>query len=103
MRLNARAGKIAIGKTPAPQQISRMSTVGEIETALQKLPLEQTQEIAQWLEKYLHRQNQRAAARPAASNPPPVKLPDYATRRRLIFGEKVLPNMILAAREEERW
>ena len=76
-----------------------MSTVVEIETALQELPLEQTKEIAQWLEKYLHQQNQRAAS----DNPSRGALPDYASRRRMIFGEKVLPNMILTAREEERW
>jgi hypothetical protein len=30
-------------------------------------------------------------------------LPDYSARRRRIFGNKILPNMVLAARAEERW
>ena len=80
-----------------------MSTVVEIEAALKGLPLEQTQEIARWLEVYLHQQGQRAVSRPASGSSSPGALPDYATRRRMIFGEKVLPNMVLAAREEERW
>ena len=31
-----------------------------------------------------------------------LNLPDYSARRRLIFGGKVLSNMALVAREEER-
>ena len=30
-------------------------------------------------------------------------LPDYAARRRRIFGDKILPNMVLASRSEDRW
>jgi hypothetical protein len=30
-------------------------------------------------------------------------LPDYAARRRRIFGDKVLPKMVLVSRSEERW
>jgi hypothetical protein len=33
----------------------------------------------------------------------PLKLPDYAARRRMILGDKVLPNMVLLGREQERW
>jgi hypothetical protein len=33
----------------------------------------------------------------------PSPLPDYSARRRRIFGSKILPNMVLAARAEERW
>ena len=40
------------------------------------------------------------AEEPGATAPP---LPDYAARRRRIFGDKVLPNMVLAARAEEPW
>jgi hypothetical protein len=32
-----------------------------------------------------------------------LRLPDYAARRRMIFGDKVLPNMVLLGREQERW
>ncbi|MBM3839314.1 MAG: hypothetical protein FJ398_15370 [Verrucomicrobia bacterium] len=33
----------------------------------------------------------------------PVRWPDAAARRRRIFGDKVLPNLVLLAREEERY
>jgi hypothetical protein len=77
-----------------------MSTVAEIESALKKLPLQHAEQVAQWLEDYLKQQSLTKSA-PTATQP--VKLPDYAARRRQIFGEKVLPNMVLLAREEERW
>ena len=77
-----------------------MSTVVEIESALKQLPLQDAQSIAQWLQKYLDRHNRTP---PPPPNQTSVKLPDYAARRRMIFGEKVLPNMILSSREEERW
>ena len=32
-----------------------------------------------------------------------TELPDYAARRRMILGDKVLPNMVLLGREQERW
>jgi len=77
-----------------------MSTVLEIESALEELPLEQAQEIARWLETHI---SQRASSKTAFSKPAAVKLPDYATRRRILFGGKVLPNMVLLSREGERW
>jgi hypothetical protein len=33
----------------------------------------------------------------------PVRWPDAAARRRRIFGDKVLPNLVLLARELERY
>ena len=77
-----------------------MSTVVEIESALKELPLPQAQEIARWLERHIEHQ---ASSKAASTKPAAVKLPDYATRRRMIFGDKELPNMVLLSREEERW
>jgi len=77
-----------------------MSTVVEIESALKELPLQQAQEIALWLERYI---GQQASLKATSTKPAAVNLPDYATRRRMIFGDKVLPNMVLLSREEERW
>jgi hypothetical protein len=77
-----------------------MSTELEIEAALKELPLKEAQKIAQWLQKYLDRQGVTNAASPPQAR---VSLPDYAGRRRMIFGEKVLPNMVLLGREQERW
>lgn len=39
----------------------------------------------------------------ARSRKRPVRWPDAAARRRKIFGDKVLPNLVLLAREEERY
>ena len=67
-----------------------MSSVTEIEAALRELPLPQAQGVAQWLQTYLDQQAvPRAASMPTAI----LKLPDYAARRRMICGDKVLPNI----------
>ena len=77
-----------------------MSTVLEIESALKELPLQDVQTVAQWVQRYLEEQSR---AKDVLTEQPTVCLPDYATRRRMIFGDKVLPNMVLLARDEERW
>jgi len=40
---------------------------------------------------------------PAARRKRPIRWPDAAARRRRIFGDKVLPNLVLLAREQERY
>ena len=77
-----------------------MSTVVEIESALKQLPLQDAQAIAQWLQKYLDLHH---STQPPSASQTSIKLPDYAARRKIIFGEKTLPNMVLLSREEERW
>ena len=77
-----------------------MSTVAEIEAALKQLPMQEAQEIAQWPQKYLEHQGE---TKTASASQRRLKLPDYAARRRMIFGDKVLPNMALLGREQERW
>ncbi len=77
-----------------------MSTVKEIEAALRELPLPEAQELAQWLQKYL---DQQTASNNTHSTQAPGSLPDYAARRRMTFGDKVLPSMVLLGRDEERW
>ena len=77
-----------------------MSTLVEIETALKELPLQEAQSVAQWLQEHLNQEG------PARNTPAPqvsAKLPDYAARRRRILGDKILPNMVLLGREQERW
>ena len=56
--------------------------------------------LAQWLQKYL---DQRAAADAAQASQPSMRLPDYAARKRMILGDKVLPNMVMLGHEQERW
>ena len=77
-----------------------MSTVLEIEAALKELPLQDVQTVAQWVQQYLEQQGR---AKSAAAVQPAIRLPDYAARRRMIFGDKVLPNMVVTSRDEERW
>jgi len=82
-------------------------SVLEIETAVQQLATPQKWEIARWLMDDLQEAScSQGAAEDSVKNRGPMPeapLPDYATRRRRIFGDKVLPNMVLAARTEGRW
>jgi hypothetical protein len=77
-----------------------MRKVTGIRDALKQLPVEEAQNIAQWLQRHLEHQGDTQT--PSASQTP-LKLPDYAARRRMILGDKVLPNMVLLGREQERW
>jgi hypothetical protein len=43
------------------------------------------------------------AVPPPSSHRKPVRWPDGAVRRRKIFGDRELPNLVLLAREEERF
>jgi hypothetical protein len=80
-----------------------MSKVQEIESALRELPPQEQWEVARWLLDELDETKAgKADVYPANGGHPPP-LPDYAARRRRIFGDKVLPNMVLVARAEERW
>jgi hypothetical protein len=40
---------------------------------------------------------------PAARRKRRIRWPDAAARRRRIFGDKILPNLVLLAREPERY
>ncbi len=78
-----------------------MSKVEEIEAALRQLPARDRWEIARWLLKELEEANANGAKEHGSCRVP--ALPDYAARRRRIFGDKVLPNLVLTSRSEERW
>lgn len=78
-----------------------MSKVLEIESALRQLPAQDQWEIARWLLAALEEKTGAAAKGQHGGSVP--ALPDYAARRRQIFGDKVLPNLVLLSRSEERW
>jgi hypothetical protein len=78
-----------------------MSKVQEIEAALRQLPAQDQWEVARWLLDKLEEGTDSRSKKQNDSRAP--TLPDYAARRRRIFGDKVLPNIVLAARSEERW
>ena len=77
-----------------------MSTVLEIESAVKELPIHEAQKLAQWLQSYVEKQTATGGATAASAG---CRQPDYAARRRRIVGDKVLPNMVTLARDQERW
>ncbi len=80
-----------------------MSTLLEIEAAADALPRSQ-QEL---LLRYLAAKLQFAPAspeKPAVMAPTEaVAWPDYESRLRAIYGDKAMPNMVLAERESAPW
>jgi hypothetical protein len=80
-----------------------MSKVQEIESALRELPPQDKWEVARWLLDELDETTGHQPDVTATNGGHTPTLPDYAARRRRIFGDKVLPNMVLLARAEERW
>jgi hypothetical protein len=82
-----------------------VNSVLEIEMALRQLPPRERWEIARWLlEDLLESNLSPIEGHGSGDNGGPAPpLPDYSARRRRIFGNKVLPNMVLVARAEERW
>jgi hypothetical protein len=78
-----------------------MSKVQEIESALKQLPAQEQWEVVRWLLDELEGGDSSTLTGQNGSHIP--ALPDYAARRRRIFGDKVLPNMVLVARAGERW
>jgi len=59
-----------------------MSTVADIEQAIEKLGPEQWAEIRQWME--------RRAPRPAGTISTARAMPDFLARQKAIFGERVV-------------
>jgi antitoxin (DNA-binding transcriptional repressor) of toxin-antitoxin stability system len=40
---------------------------------------------------------------PRPARPRAVKMPDFAARAKAIFGDRIIPNMVLEERESYRW
>jgi hypothetical protein len=51
----------------------------------------------------VHELKTEVEVQPFARRKRRVRWPDAAARRRRIFGDKVLPNLVLLAREQERY
>jgi hypothetical protein len=103
--LHRETAKNTLAKAGGSGKLNRMNSVLEIENALRQMPPEDRWEVARWLLDDLEEQAaSQAGAKGSEGNgqaTPP--LPDYGARRRQVFGSKVLPNMVLAARGEESW
>lgn len=75
-------------------------SANELIEHLRRLTPEEQAAFAELFHRW-ERSGNGSALRPA---PKPTTLPDFAARRRRIFGDKVLPkNAVMAARDEERW
>lgn len=61
-----------------------MSTLTEIEEAIEQLPPEQLAEIRRWMER-------RSEGPQLLTSTPPAK-PDFLARQRAIFGGRLLPD-----------
>ena len=77
-----------------------MNDVVQIQAARRQLPPREKWQVARWLLEDLEENGHGQAGE--CSHVPPVPLPDYAARRRRIFGDKVLPNLVLAGRGQSR-
>ena len=73
----------------APATFLAMSTLQEIKAAIDSLSPADRAEL------------ERMLRQPAGALPPTAKLPDQAARRRRILGDKVLPNLVIEARQAE--
>lgn len=81
-----------------------MNSVLEIENALRQMRPEDRWEVARWLLDELQEQTTgQAGAKDSDDGQTGPPLPDYGARCRRIFGNKILPNMVLVARAEESW
>ena len=90
--LLSKTGKSAVARlaSPAcPARVFAMSTVQEIKAAIETLTPAERQEL-------------ECSLRQSSSATEALSLPDKGARRRRIFGDRVLPNLVLEAREQER-
>jgi hypothetical protein len=76
-----------------------MEDVQDVRRALANLAPDEKWQIAEWLLEDL-RQDRLSET---GCKDFQKHLPDYAARRQQIFGDRVLPNMVLLGRGEERW
>jgi len=91
---------------PCPHRyVEAVNTVLEIENALRRLPATDRWEVLHRILDELQAEvlDEASVKGSRQGSQPPPELPDYAARRRRIFGDKILPNMVLDARAEERW
>jgi hypothetical protein len=74
-------------------------SANELLEKVKALPLRERRKFFQGI----HELEQEFAAHPTPIRRKPVRWPDGAARRRKIFGDRELPNLMLLAREEERF
>jgi hypothetical protein len=82
-----------------------VKTVPELESELKQLPPQERINIARRLLEELNETSIGIAGNVTSHDNvrPPMAQPDYAGRRKRIFGDKVLPNLVIESRAEDRW
>ena len=74
-------------------------SANELLEKVKALPLRERRKFFQGI----HELEEEVAAHPTLIRRKPVRWPDGTARRRKIFGDRELPNLVLLAREEERF
>jgi hypothetical protein len=74
-------------------------SANELLEKVRELPLRERRKFFQGI----HELEEGVAAQQTPIRRKPVCWPDGAARRRKIFGDKELPNLVMLAREEERF
>jgi hypothetical protein len=82
----------------SPPIYTAVVSASELLERVKALPSRERQKFLEGVRELEQRLTLSASARKK-----PVRWPDAAARRRRIFGRKTLPNLVLAAREEERY
>ena len=83
---------------PGPWYFSTMSA-NEVLEQVKALPPRERRKFFE----SVHELETALEVEPAARRKRPIRWPDATARRRRIFGDKVLPNLVLLAREQERY
>jgi hypothetical protein len=77
----------------------RNMSANEVLEQVKALPLRERRKFFA----HVHELEMVVDARSAGKNKRPIRWPDATARRRRISGDKVLPNLVLLAREQERY
>jgi len=85
-----------LARAPGPRYFSTMSANEVLEYVKALPPRERRKFFA-----CVHDLETAPAVEPAARRNRPIRWPDAAARRRRIVGDKVLPNLVVLARDEE--
>lgn len=78
---------------------SRLMSANEVLQQVKALPLRERRKFFDCV----HELETEVQAQASAKRKRQVRWPDAEARRRRIFGDKVLPNLVLLAREQQRY
>jgi hypothetical protein len=79
-----------------------MTTLAEVETAVEALPRNDQEALLHFLSARLRKETPNRKPRRVEGAVQP-EWPDFEARLRAIYGDKVMPSMVLAERDQSRW